>query len=37
LQTLWLADQIYDVLKDEKFANEAMNEAEKYLTKKNKN
>jgi hypothetical protein len=24
LKTLWLADQTYDVVKDEKFANEAM-------------
>ncbi|MEI8110091.1 MAG: helix-turn-helix transcriptional regulator [Chitinophagia bacterium] len=31
LQTLWLADQIYEVVKDEKMANEAMQVAEKKL------
>jgi len=39
LQTLWLADQIYAVVKDEKLANEAMQVAEKkinYKKKKNK-
>jgi transcriptional regulator with XRE-family HTH domain len=35
LQTLWLADQIYAVVKDEKFANEAMQVADKKLTLKN--
>lgn len=28
LQTLWLEDQIYAVVKDEKFANEVMHVAE---------
>ena len=37
LQTLWLADQIYAVVKDEKFANEAMQVADKKINfKKNK-
>ena len=31
LMTLWLADQIYDVVKDEKMANEAMQVAEKKI------
>jgi hypothetical protein len=31
LMTLWLADQIYDVVKDEKMANEAMQDAEKKI------
>jgi len=31
LQTLWLADQIYAVVKDEKFANEAMQVADKKI------
>jgi transcriptional regulator with XRE-family HTH domain len=31
LQTLWLADQIYAVVKDEKMANEAMQVAEQKL------
>jgi transcriptional regulator with XRE-family HTH domain len=31
LQTLWLADQIYAVVKNEKFANEAMQVAEQKL------
>jgi transcriptional regulator with XRE-family HTH domain len=31
LQTIWLADQIYAVVKDEKFANEAMQVAEKNI------
>jgi hypothetical protein len=31
LMTLWLADQIYDVVKDEKMANEAMQVAEQKL------
>lgn len=31
LETLWLADQIYAVIKDEKFANEAMQVAEKKI------
>ena len=36
LMTLWLADQIYEVIKDEKLANEAMQVVEKNinLTKK---
>ena len=33
LQTLWLADQIYAVVKDEKFANEAMQVAEDQVNK----
>ena len=47
LMTLWLADQIYAVVKDEKLANEAMQVAEKkinskkyicyYLSKNNEN
>ena len=39
LMTLWLADQIYAVVKDEKLANEAMQVAEKnikQMKKKNK-
>jgi transcriptional regulator with XRE-family HTH domain len=36
LITLWLADQIYAVVKDEKVANEAMDIAEGQLKKKNK-
>ena len=35
LQTLWLADQIYAVVKDEKFANEAMQVADKKINPKN--
>jgi transcriptional regulator with XRE-family HTH domain len=35
LQTLWLADQIYAVVKDEKFANEAMQVAEQNIKIKN--
>jgi transcriptional regulator with XRE-family HTH domain len=31
LMTLWLADQIYAVVKDENFANEAMQVAEKKI------
>jgi transcriptional regulator with XRE-family HTH domain len=31
LQTLWLADQIYEVVKDEKMANEAMQVAEEKI------
>jgi transcriptional regulator with XRE-family HTH domain len=31
LMTLWLADQIYAVVKDEKLANEAMQVAEKKI------
>jgi transcriptional regulator with XRE-family HTH domain len=34
LMTLWLADQIYAVLKDEKLANEAMQVAEKTINLK---
>jgi hypothetical protein len=34
--TLWLADQIYAVVKDEKLANEAMDIAEGQLKNKNK-
>lgn len=38
LLTLWLADQIYAVVKDEKLANEAMLAAEKNINqKKSKN
>ncbi len=39
LMTLWLADQIYAVVKDEKLANEAMQVADKKinLKKRNKN
>ena len=33
LLTLWLADQIYDVVKGEKLANEAMQVAEKNIKK----
>lgn len=36
LQTLWLADQIYDVVKDEKMANEAMQVAEQKINLKKK-
>ena len=36
LQTLWLADQIYAVVKDEKFANEAMQVADKKINFKRK-
>ena len=36
LMTLWLADQIYDVVKDEKMANEAMQVAEKNINLKKK-
>ncbi|MBL7764600.1 MAG: helix-turn-helix domain-containing protein [Chitinophagaceae bacterium] len=36
LMTLWLADQIYAVVKDEKFANEAMQVAEKNINLKKK-
>lgn len=34
LETLWLADQIYEVIKDEKLANEAMQVAEKKINLK---
>lgn len=34
LMTLWLADQIYAVVKDEKLANEAMQVAEKKINLK---
>ncbi|MCA6489950.1 MAG: helix-turn-helix transcriptional regulator [Chitinophagaceae bacterium] len=34
LMTLWLADQIYAVVKDEKLANEAMQVAEKNINQK---
>jgi len=34
LMTLWLADQIYAVVKDEKLANEAMQVAEKQINLK---
>ena len=34
LMTLWLADQIYAVVKDEKLANEAMQIAEKNINRK---
>ena len=34
LMTLWLADQIYEVVKDEKMANEAMQVAEKNINRK---
>lgn len=34
LMTLWLADQIYAVVKDEKLANEAMKVAEKNINRK---
>jgi transcriptional regulator with XRE-family HTH domain len=34
LQTIWLADQIYAVVKDEKFANEAIQVAEKNINQK---
>jgi len=36
LQTLWLADQIYAVVKDEKLANEAMQLADKKINLKKK-
>jgi hypothetical protein len=36
LQTLWLADQIYAVVKDEKFANEAMQVTEEKINLKKK-
>ena len=36
LMTLWLADQIYEVVKDEKMANEAMQVAEKNINLKKK-
>ena len=36
LMTLWLADQIYSVVKDEKLANEAMQVAEKNINLKKK-
>jgi len=36
LLTLWLADQIYAVVKDEKLANEAMQVAEKSIIKNKK-
>ena len=36
LMTLWLADQIYAVVKDEKLANEAMQVAEKKIKKHKK-
>jgi transcriptional regulator with XRE-family HTH domain len=34
LMTLWLADQIYAVIKDEKLANEAMQVADKKINLK---
>ena len=34
LQTLWLVDQIYAVVKDEKLANEAMQVADKKINLK---
>jgi transcriptional regulator with XRE-family HTH domain len=34
LMTLWLADQIYAVVKDEKLANEAMQVAEQKINSK---
>lgn len=36
LLILWLADQLYEVVKDEKFANEAMQVAEKNIYLKNR-
>lgn len=36
LLTLWLADQLYDVVKDEKFASEAMQVAEEKINLKKK-
>ena len=36
LLTLWLADQIYAVVKDEKLANEAMQVADKKINLKKK-
>lgn len=35
LMTLWLADQIYAVVKDDKLANEAMQFSEKIINSKN--
>jgi hypothetical protein len=38
LQTLWLADKVYDVVKDEEMAIKAMHVAEDHVLKsKNKN
>ena len=37
LLILWLADQLYDVVKDEKLANEAMQVAEKKINLKKRN
>jgi len=37
LMTRWVADQIYDVVKDEKMANEAMQVAEKKINLKKRN
>jgi len=34
LQTIWLVDQIYAVVKDEKLANEAMQVADKKINLK---
>jgi transcriptional regulator with XRE-family HTH domain len=34
LLILWLADQLYDVVRDEKFANEAMQAAEFFFKKR---
>ena len=34
LMTLWLADQIYEIVKDEKIANQAMQVAEKKINLK---
>ena len=34
LLTLWLADQVYDVVKDEKVANEALKSVSKKIKKK---
>ncbi len=36
LQTLWLADQIYDLIKDEKLANEAMQVVDMKINHKNR-
>ena len=36
LMTLWLADQIYEMVKDEKMANETMQVAEKNINLKKK-
>ena len=33
LLTLWLADQVYDIIKDEKQANEALKQVSKNLKK----